>query len=534
LKFLFQMVEKCVGTLKPALNSVAFGKSVLAGVLLVLLLFVFFACRVEATRSLSVDSSAAESLFFSDTDTFGSGVLDGEIFFGSGHTSLEPPEKTSLAGFGGASRRLLPPNPSGMGKFFTYCLPYNDVDLAPRVKAQVWTSDQVANPATGEDRNAKVKVYAIVALDVVAVPADVSKRIVAHLQKNIDTYIHSHPMLRGKTHGIEINHGNIQIVASHTHSGPAGLTKNPFWSIFACDRYSDRLFSFFQGQVESAFLEALRNSQPVKKVYRREQLLPGFSKSRIRGMVSHSRQLVYVFDKNDTREQESDSKRGLPCLNVFAVHPTWYGAKSLTLSSDVVGYLERELKDINRGTECLFLNGAVGNAELVYTSNLTEYAQKYAEITFSTGTGGWEESIPKLEYGSRIVKLPLPKPNLKACKVPPIEPLVGARILDNLPSSTMVSFLKMGETLFVFYPGEAVETVQKQLETEITQTHENIKKVQILSVSNDYVGYLVDSNNFDSTTLEACSTLYGKDITTLLKTAVLDMISPSSKQNKQE
>jgi hypothetical protein len=423
-----------------------------------------------------------------------------------GFTSLEPPRPTSLAGFGGAARRLLAPNYAGADGFFTYCVPYENIDLAPRAKVLLWQ---------GKDASGRDEAFALVAIDVVAVPSDVARKLVARLSE-------AYPRLR-------LDHGNVQIVASHTHAGPAGLTENPFWGAFACDRYSQELWEFFEARVLQAFRLAVADKKPVVSAARRTANIPGLNKSRFKGMEVDSRLLTMSFsgavDPLVTSGQPT-SRQGIPCLQVFAVHPTFFGQNRLTLSSDAVGHAERELALVNRGSPCVFLNGAVGNADATADDGIEDWAQRFAEIAFNPATGDWSDAGDTIEFGARVIDLPTPKPNLKACGVPPIDALVSARILENLPPRTKVSFARIGRTLLAFYPGEPVRTVSLALEKAILAKRPDVDVVQVLGVSNDYLGYVVDSDAFNEKALESCSTLYGRRVADTLRDAFVVLVTP--------
>ena len=103
------------------------------------------------------------------------------------------------------------------------------------------------------------------------------------------------------------------------------------------------------------------------------------------------------------------------------------------------------------------------------------------------------------------MELPSPKPNLKACGIPSIDPVVSAPILDNLPPRTKIAYARLGKTLFVFFPGEAVFNVARGIEQAVKKQRPDVDTVQVLSVANDYLGYVVDSDDFDTRALESCS-----------------------------
>ena len=453
-------------------------------------------------RPLENVAEKTQALFFNADDGFEPGNFGvsnpllnessaSPVLFGTSFVEMTPPSKTSLAGFGGIGRRLMPPQLTGADGFFTYCKPYKSIDLSPRIKTLLWTQGS-------EDA------FAIIALDVVAVPADVTRKIIS--------------ALRNRWPGKTWNQSNVQVVGSHTHSGPAGLTENPFWGIFACDRYSQPLWDFFQSKALEAVDLALKDAQPISTAWLKKENLQDLNKSRFPGMNAHKQSLVFSFA--ETKEEIA----GSDCFATFAIHPTWYGTKSLVLSSDVVGYVEKGMALNNKGTPCLFLNGAVGNADMGPTPSLETYGNKLGGALLDHTPEKWNTHKLTLKYGSLLVELPKATPNLKACKVPPVDFLVSAEILDNLPPRTKLAYLELGETLFLFYPGEPVFTIQEAIEKKIKAKRPDIKNVQILGLSNDYVGYMVDSPDFEKETLESCSTLYGSEISKVMSDGVMKML----------
>jgi hypothetical protein len=459
-------------------------------------------CRMETVRSLTSDGTAPERLFFQASDSFSAGKIGNENSFGTGFVDLEPPEPTSLSGFGGIARRIVPPQLNTGDQLFTYCKPYTSVDKTPRIKVMSWleNNDQPTN-----------NIFSIISVDVVAIPADVTKKLITRIAADYPQYA--------------VHQGSIQIVGSHTHSGPAGLTENPFWGVFACDRYSKRFWDFFESKVLEAFDDSVRTSKRNVTTWTKSKEILKMNRSRFPGMKVQERLLLWAMNQDTNAQTEADTwAPGHPCLAIWAVHPTWFGMKSLALSSDVVGHVEEQLRAINKNTDCLLLNGAIGNADMISTSDLDGYSQKLADAMLAED-GKWATGDKSLEFGSRLITLPKPKPNLKACQIPPVDLVVSAGILENLPPRTKIAFLRRGKELWVFYPGEPVFTVQESLEKAVRLKFPQITTVQIVGLSNDYVGYLVDSGDFDSETLESCSTLYGQEVAQVFQNEVIEMLS---------
>ena len=389
----------------------------------------------------------------------------------------------------------MPPNFSGVDGFFTYCLPYTSVESPPRVKVMLWQ---------GKNADGLNATFAIVAFDVVAVTADITQKIVNHLALQFPN--------------LGLNQGNVQVVASHTHSGPAGLTENPFWSAFACDRYSKPLWEFFQEKFTGAFQEALQNSAPIGKTSIRQGELSGLNKSRYPGMNVDS-----YYTGLDFWNTNSTSLQG--CAAVYALHPTWYGQERRVLSGDIPGFIETEFAKRSGNPGCVFFNGAVGNADAFTTKPLPEFASQFVDAARDDTKFPSTEVASILRYAAKVVQLPTPTPNLRACSLEPIGPLVSAKILDSLPTTTKLAYFIWGKTLFVLFPGEPVFTVQESFEKAVKAKYPEFSRVQLLGLSNDYLGYVVDAARVGEKTLESCSTLYGSGIAKLLEKNLMDLLA---------
>lgn len=455
-------------------------------------------CRVENVKTPSAADIRRNSLAFSLAEPPTSAALVSHLKFAQQSDLIVPPAVTSLAGFGGALRRVIPPNFSGLNGFFTYCLPYTQVDeqASPRVKILLWEG----LTATGETSH-----FGIVSLDLVAVTADVTQKIVNTLRQRMPP-------------GMTLDQGHIQVIASHTHSGTAGLSENPFWGAFACDRYSQPLWDFFATRVADTFEKALKNLKPVEKRTIKKGRLPGFNRTRFPGMEVDDRFLALSMTSDD-------SQSPLGCALIYAVHPTWYGQKDRTLSADVTGFVEHALERKEGAPACVFLNGAVGNAEIqAAAGTLEQYAEAFANAVHEQGATQNESAPLKLAFGARIVSLPKPAPNLKACNLEGLDTVVSAEMLDQLPRTTKIAYLILGKTLLIFFPGEAVFDVQKEFEQKLKAKFPDFEDVRLLSLSNDYLGYMVGVGNYDTPTLESCSTLYGPTVSGRLIDALQSLL----------
>ncbi|MBX9703042.1 MAG: neutral/alkaline non-lysosomal ceramidase N-terminal domain-containing protein, partial [Silvanigrellaceae bacterium] len=274
-------------------------------------------CRVETRKNNFIAFSDSSGLFYnmsSEKVSFDS-LLSSTLEIGIDAETIEPLFPTSLSGFGGIARRLLAPFFHNIGESYSYCKPYTSIDREPRVKVIALSGrDSIDNTQ---------KNYIIISYDIVAVPSDLSLKLLKTLQ-------HSFPNLN-------LSENNLQIIATHTHSGPAGLTENPLWSVGVCDRFNKKVYSHTIEQTLLAFENAIRNKQKMTRLQVSSITVDNINKSRVKNMPVDQKSLLITF-------QGPDSDKSLGCLQTFSVHPTWYGVNDLTLSSDLAGYIENALE----------------------------------------------------------------------------------------------------------------------------------------------------------------------------------------------
>lgn len=455
--------------------------------------FFLLTCRVEQAESpLSTRSSVQ---LFEPPDILPERFsITKDLKVGVGIDEFEPSEPTSLAGFGGINRRFLLPNPDQIGGPFTYFLPYERIDAAPRVKTIV---------LEGLDDNNQKQTLVLVSVDLVAVTSDmVTKFIVAYNDITPDR---------------NLNFSNVHAFATHTHAGPGGLSQHPFWAIFASERYNPILFDEFMQRVRVSYEKAISTLKTVGQMRASTGVLDGFSRSRFEGMpVDNHQTHLQFFDTNNHRYL---------CAQFFAVHPTFFGQSQRTLSSDVAGHIERAMSLNYTGVPCLFFNTSVGNADYDNLESLDDYSQKFFE-SVSNPVNFVPQPVPKtVFYASKTFGAPNARLNFKACQLEDAKPFVNLKVLESLPTKLKIGYFTIGDILFVFLPGEAVYTVTKKIRDALSAQLPQMKSIYVLSNANDYLGYLVPAENFDSTNLEACSSLYGAGFVDQIVSQVKDLVT---------
>ena len=404
-----------------------------------------------------------------------SGVIEA---VGAASNEFVPETPTALAGFGGLARRFLPPVFAPGGNV-SFCRPYENVANPPKIKVAVFD--------VRKDLSNQKRLF-LISLDVVAVTADLTAKI----HRTIDEVV-------GK--GTADLNSTI-VVASHTHSGPAGLTENPLWGIFVCDQYSARLTNSYLNTLKLTLQRALASVAPITKIETTTAKIPTLVKSRFEGMEPINDISLLAF-----RKANGDSPLALLQM---AVHPTKYGPRDLVLTADLVAPLEKNIKEKNNSDFVFLLQTEIGNMDSnTEGGDIESWARNVAEQLKSTGSlsTSTERSV---STSANYVSLPSKRMNWESCDAKFAEGIVSLPILENLPNRAPYSAWMINEELSLFLPGEWTTSGAQQLKNRITNRFSIEKKIKIFSLANEYTAYHLSKDFYAKKNLESCSSLYGE------------------------
>ncbi|NBW81260.1 hypothetical protein EBR21_05850, partial [bacterium] len=311
--------------------------------------------------------------------------LSGKIVaVGAASATFVPEKPVGLAGFGGPGRRFLPPLFTSGGDI-SFCKPYREIVNPPRIKVAFFN---VAD-ATGS-----ISRLQLVSLDTVAVTADMTLKIHAALDA-------VHPDAPQKA-----SLSNTIVQATHTHSGPAGLTENPLWSAFVCDRYDENLMNQYLTVLGDVIKSAEAKLQPISSIETMKADASPKLRSRFTGMEASTGVSLISF-------KTANANIPLSLLQM-AVHPTWYGTEKLTLSADLVTPLEAKLQNLTGAQEVFLMQTSVGNMDAdMGDDEPNAWAQHIADTLLTEGKTTPASLNTSLAGG--YLSLPKPSVNWKAC-----------------------------------------------------------------------------------------------------------------------
>jgi hypothetical protein len=293
----------------------------------------------------------------------------------------------------------------------------------------------------------------------------------------------------------------ILLTATHTHSGPGGYSDIPAVKIAVLGKYVPAYREFLIAQISKAIREAAQNMKPARFGSSLAQA-PGYAHNRRHeGAVDPSLGLIEITDL---------SGKAIAYVINYSEHPTVLPAANLKISGDYAGVLERTIEAKDPGSVALFENGSLGdqgpNCELeeepVICMNriglgLAGEAWKYLQDVTATDQ-------VKITIFDKMISMP--KVAFRKGCWTGIGWLMKSMGKDLIRAEAEIMAVQINDTLIYGSGAELAAGVGKQLKA----LHPD-KKEMVFSHSNDWLGYLLTPEQYDSGGYESCMSLYGKN-----------------------
>ncbi len=407
---------------------------------------------------------------------------------------LQLPEGISLAGY--FQRRILKNSSAKYSRYFrsstgTYNL--------PMVKAMAI------------DDGAKINFF--VSLEIIAIEPDLKAQAEALLKTKIKR-------------PFELN-----IFATHTHSGPGGFVKFGLWQQLATDIYLDEIFKSFVNSIADASVEAFNHLESAQVSYVKGEL----------NNVTYNRRNSKFLDTH-VHVLKFLSMGGTPLATIlnFPIHGTGLGPDNLKISGDVPGVIEAELGRMTNAP-VMFISGAAGDvgpmiegdtfssmpattstptpiaaSALVNYDKMQTLGDKVARQIFPI----WQKTElidPKPTITKKFtIELPHAQANLSLC----IESLLPKHLQwiaklffnINLPGELNrpmeVSMVQFSPLTFYMIPGEPIGEIGEEIQKYSLAN--NLPNPIVMTLANSYYGYILSEKEFNRGGYETCNSFYGK------------------------
>lgn len=336
---------------------------------------------------------------------------------------------------------------------------------------------------------------ALVSLDLCFLPANVKTAVMSRLAS---TGLPASAVFLSATH----THSALDPLLLHSgNTGPSG----------ALPQHDAKLHDWVAERIAQAVMEAHGRLRPARLGSGQQQGLG----------LNRNRRGESVTDDEMTALKVTDVE-GRPLAAVFnyAAHPVYYGATMLEVSGDWSGAFARQMEALLPGAVVLFVNGAEGDASPNGADEGTpaEKIQVYSAKISARASRLYDDiaavAEAPLAAWTQEVGLPERKPH-------PLFLLASARLnatpdqardLVNrlMPPRCEVSFLRVGEALFIGLPGEPTGPIG--LAVKALAKERGIRHPAVVALTNGWLGYIVTAEQYRAGKYEPTMSFYGEQI----------------------
>ena len=333
----------------------------------------------------------------------------------------------------------------------------------------------------------------------------------------------------------------INVFATHTHSGPGGFVKFGLWQQLATDLYVEDIFNSFAHAIADTSFEASKKLEDSQLSYVKGELYD----------VVYNRRNSKFLNPQINILKFMDTRGGtLATVLNFPIHGTGLGPENLKISSDVPGLIEAELSRMTNAP-VMFISGAAGDvgpqvetASINSTGPLTAAAAEgytYAKMQrFGTRVASqiypmWEktELIEPQEAVTKkfTIQLPPAQADLSLCLesvLPKGFQWVSKMFFRiNLPAELNrpmeVNLIQFAPLTFYMIPGEPIGEIGAEIEKYSVQN--GMPNPIIMTLANSYYGYILSEKEFNRGGYETCNSFYGKDYGSMFLGGMYDAVN---------
>ncbi len=275
---------------------------------------------------------------------------------------------------------------------------------------------------------------------------------------------------------------DLIIAASHNHSGPGALTRNP-WLQIAMGKFDPELYETYVRKITDLIVSSARARSPARV---------GFATGSAPDLQRNRRSKHYPGAAPLDPEVLIAQVDGGVLVN-YAAHGTVLGSDNFLLSGDWPGAFQRALERKIAKT-VLYANGAEGDLSPVPPGGTDDFerCERMGEA-LAARVESWIREVRRkparrLLYIEEAVSLP------KAT-------------LPLLPSRSVVGLLVVDETAFLCVPGEMCADLGLELKRRFRER--GFRFVAILGLANDHLGYFLTEEQHRKGGYERDMSLYG-------------------------
>lgn len=295
------------------------------------------------------------------------------------------------------------------------------------------------------------------------------------------------------------------VVATHSHSGPATLSKQLLWELLAEDCFNGPAYRGYLEGAARALREAAAALRPAKAYLGVSQLYGASQNRRDRPGIFDPELALFRID--------DDQGHPLAALFNFAIHGTVYGQENLLFSADVMGEAERRIAQGLPSALPIFTNAAEGDVSPANGLASGDLLGDAVLALWSTSqplevklAGVFEDvQMPPAQFHPGC--MPVPGTTTSLCDLlPGVQPTLK---LDASWLSEKGPFQawRIGPVALAFIPGEPLTEIGWEIKSRgaaLGFTH-----TFIIALANDHLSYMPTLSEYNRGQYEGQSTLYG-------------------------
>lgn len=407
-----------------------------------------------------------------------------QLLIGISGRDLKPKIGIPLAGYGNTDRRL--------NDFFDWRFRYSEASL---FKPSEGYHSPIRSKVMVLKKGSKNLVF--ISLDMIGT----EDRFIKSLAKNLSIY--------------GIDEKDIIVSATHTHGGPGTLSKRLPLMAIAVDFYRNKNYHDILSKVTNSVEVAISKMRPAV-LFKTKAVINGVQSNKWR------RKNEEHYDKNASflMAKDAGTNEWLGGLVNFSIHGGTMPESIMLYSSDVNGAIESELEQyfaaqngFSLEPTLLFMNGAEGDVGASVgrsVENVDLIGKKFIEEAIPQLTNErWSKVAPefssvkkKIYIGQPLIPLNCQEGFLK--KLPDWAKL---NISFLLPTYSYISQVKVGDILYLSWPGEASTQLGYNLQAVARQ--KGATDPIILGLTNDYMTYFTTESEYIEKAYDSCSSIYG-------------------------
>lgn len=275
---------------------------------------------------------------------------------------------------------------------------------------------------------------------------------------------------------------DLILAASHTHSGPGALSRNPLLQI-AIGKFDPALYERYLGIVSDLVVRAAAARRPGRAGVARTEAPE----------LQHNRRAERYAGTPPTDPEVLVLRVGRAVVVNYAAHGTVLGSDNFLVSGDWPGAFQRILER-KCGATVLYTNGAEGDLapappeggdDFVRCEKIGEALAVKVEGVLA---GLSEERVRRLLYIEESVSLPKPT-------------------VPFAPTRSVLGILVLNDAAFLCVPGEMSAELGLDLKRRFRT--KGFRTVAIVGLANDHLGYFLTEEQYRKGGYEREVSLYG-------------------------